>query len=207
LAFVPVTNSGGVELPDDKILFNQLRRLERKRGRSGKDTVDHPPRLHDDLANAVAGVSYLLTTAIEKSRGNFNPALHISRQGLNLVPGQWPLFVGLSYGDSVAASVIAQTYNDEVRVFASFVSEGMSLRRHLEQFTKAWLIAHAHKVRLFGGYESITDRKLESEIFVTCSEVLQGQWASITKLWESRRDTMLDMLVKAVPFTFRPAVQ
>src|SRR5262249_30082677 len=55
--------------------------------------------------------------------------------------------------------------------------------------------------------ESITDRKLESEIFVTCSEVLQGQWASITKLWESRRDTMLDMLVKAVPFTFRPAVQ
>jgi hypothetical protein len=55
LAFVPVTNSAGVELPDDKRLFNELRRLERRRGRTGKDTVDHPPRLHDDLANSVAG--------------------------------------------------------------------------------------------------------------------------------------------------------
>ena len=54
LAFIPVTNSGGVELPDDKRLFNQLRRLERKRGRAGKDTVDHASRNHDDLANAVA---------------------------------------------------------------------------------------------------------------------------------------------------------
>jgi hypothetical protein len=60
LTFVPVTNSGGVELLDDKKLFNELRRLERRRGRLGKDSVDHPPRLHDDLANAVAGVSYLI---------------------------------------------------------------------------------------------------------------------------------------------------
>ena len=68
LAFVPVTNSGGVELPDDKRLFNELRRLERRRGRTGKDTVDHPPRLHDDLANSVAGVSYLLINAEARLR-------------------------------------------------------------------------------------------------------------------------------------------
>ena len=37
LAFIPVTNSGGVELPDDKRLLSELRRLERKRGRAGKD--------------------------------------------------------------------------------------------------------------------------------------------------------------------------
>src|SRR4030095_16274118 len=37
LTFVPVTNSGGVELPDDKRLFNELRRLERRRGRHGKE--------------------------------------------------------------------------------------------------------------------------------------------------------------------------
>ena len=72
-AFIPVTNSRGVELPDDKRLLTQLRRLERKRGRAGKDTVDHPPRLHDDLANGVAGVSYLLTTA-KNARPEFNPA-------------------------------------------------------------------------------------------------------------------------------------
>jgi hypothetical protein len=68
LAFVPVTNSDGVELPDDKRLFNELRRLERRRGRTGKDTIDHPPRLHDDLANAVAGVSYLLINAETRLR-------------------------------------------------------------------------------------------------------------------------------------------
>src|SRR5262245_38369016 len=108
LAFVPVTNSGGVELPDDKILFNQLCRLERKRGRTGRDSIDHPPRLHDDLANAVAGVSYLLSNSVGKSSSEFNPSLHISRQGLTLLTGKWPLFVGLSYGDGIAATVVAQ---------------------------------------------------------------------------------------------------
>jgi hypothetical protein len=68
LAFVPVTNSHDVELPDDKRLFNELRRLERRRGRTGKDTVDHPPRLHDDLANSVAGVSHLILHAGNRLR-------------------------------------------------------------------------------------------------------------------------------------------
>jgi hypothetical protein len=103
--------------------------------------------------------------------------------------------------------VIAQTYNDEVRVFASFVTEGISLRRHLEQFTKSWLITHAHRTQLMGGYEDITDAQLKSEICLTASEVLQGQWASISKSWEIRRDDMLNALTKAVPFTFKPAVQ
>jgi len=207
LAFIPVTNSGGVELPDDKRLLTQLRRLERKRGRAGRDTVDHPPRLKDDLANAVAGVSYLLSSTVEKSRGNFNPRLHISPQGLKMVTGDWPLFCGVSYGDGFVASVIAQTYNDEVRVFAAFCTEGISLRRHLEQFTKSYLITHAHRLQLFGGYEDITDAQLKSEIFLTAQEILQGQWASISKPWEIRRDNLLNSLVKAVPYKLTPAVQ
>ena len=103
LAFIPVTNSRGVELPDDKRLLTQLRRLERKRGRAGKDTVDHPPRLHDDLANTVAGVSYLLST-VKNTRREFNPSLHISKERLRLAVGNWPLFVGLSHGDGIVAS-------------------------------------------------------------------------------------------------------
>ena len=134
LAFVPVTNSGGVELPDDKRLFSELRRLERKRGRAGKDTVDHPPRLHDDLANAVAGVSYLLSD-VKSTRREFNPSLHISKERLRLTVGNWPLFVGLSYADSVVATVVGQMYNSEIRIFAAFVTEGMSLRRHLDDYT------------------------------------------------------------------------
>jgi hypothetical protein len=207
LSFVPVTNSHGVELLDDKRLLTQLRRLERKRGRAGKDTVDHPPRLHDDLANSVAGVSFLLSQKVGKSSSEFNPALHIARTKLTLVPGNWPLFVGVSYGDGFAASVIAQTYNDELRVFASFITEGISLRRHLEQFTKSWLIANVHRLQLFGGYEKEVDEQLKHEISLTCHEVLQGQWASITKLWETRTDAMRDALTKAVPFSFKPAIQ
>jgi hypothetical protein len=86
LAFVPVTNSSGVELPEDPRLLAQLRRLERKRGRAGKDSVDHPPRLYDDLANSVAGVSYLLGLA-KNSRHEFNPAFHVSKTELRLALG------------------------------------------------------------------------------------------------------------------------
>ena len=39
---------------------DELRRLERRRGRSGKDTVDHPPLGSDDVANAVAGAVNLI---------------------------------------------------------------------------------------------------------------------------------------------------
>ena len=136
LAFVPVTNSRGVELPDDKRLFTQLRRLERKRGRAGKDTVDHPPRLHDDLANAVAGVCHLLSnTDKTKPRGEFNPSLHVARQNLKFIEGTWPLLVGVRCDDTFAASVIAQAYGNEVRAMAAFLSQETSLKHHLAQLT------------------------------------------------------------------------
>lgn len=51
-------NTQQVELPDDELLVKELLALERRRGRSGKDSVDHPPRGMDDRANAVAGAVY-----------------------------------------------------------------------------------------------------------------------------------------------------
>ena len=51
-------NTQQVELPEDELLVKELLALERRRGRSGKDSVDHPPRGMDDRANAVAGVVY-----------------------------------------------------------------------------------------------------------------------------------------------------
>ena len=56
LNLIPVLCSRKVELLDNEKLKNELRRLERRRGRSGRDTIDHPPRGSDDVANAVAGV-------------------------------------------------------------------------------------------------------------------------------------------------------
>jgi len=53
-------NTLKIEFPDNQQLINELSSLERRRGRSGKDSVDHPPgrNCHDDLANAAAGAAY-----------------------------------------------------------------------------------------------------------------------------------------------------
>jgi len=53
---LPLLNAGRVELLDLPRLRAQLLGLERRTGRSGKDSIDHPPGSHDDVANAVAGV-------------------------------------------------------------------------------------------------------------------------------------------------------
>ena len=45
------------EIPDDEVLLRQLRMLERRRGSSGRDRVDHPRGGHDDRANVLAGVA------------------------------------------------------------------------------------------------------------------------------------------------------
>ena len=57
LTLLATLNSGRLELPDDRVLVRELLGLERRRGSSGRDRVDHPPGAHDDVANAVAGLS------------------------------------------------------------------------------------------------------------------------------------------------------
>jgi hypothetical protein len=60
IALLPLINSRGVVLLDDKRLINQLTSLERRTHRSGRDTVDHPQRGgHDDVVNAAAGALVL----------------------------------------------------------------------------------------------------------------------------------------------------
>ena len=49
-------NSGRAELLDHVRLSAQLVSLERRTARGGRDTIDHPPGAHDDIANAAAGV-------------------------------------------------------------------------------------------------------------------------------------------------------
>jgi hypothetical protein len=56
LAFLPLLNSGRLDLLDNPRMATQFVGLERRTARSGKDSVDHAPGAHDDVANAVAGV-------------------------------------------------------------------------------------------------------------------------------------------------------
>jgi hypothetical protein len=60
--FLPRLNSAEVDLLDNQCLITQLLGLERRTARGGRDSIDHPPGGHDDLANAVAGaLVYLLS--------------------------------------------------------------------------------------------------------------------------------------------------
>jgi hypothetical protein len=54
--FLPVLNSNRTELLDHPRLVAQLCALERRTARGGRDSIDHPPGGHDDIANVVAGV-------------------------------------------------------------------------------------------------------------------------------------------------------
>jgi hypothetical protein len=59
---LPLLHSGSIVLPNNQRLINQLCGLERKTGRSGRDSIDHGPQpgCHDDVANTVAGAAYLV---------------------------------------------------------------------------------------------------------------------------------------------------
>jgi hypothetical protein len=53
--FLPIINSGRCELLDNARMVAQLVSLERRTARGGRDSIDHPPGAHDDLANVCAG--------------------------------------------------------------------------------------------------------------------------------------------------------
>jgi hypothetical protein len=52
---LPAVNSGIVDLLDHDRLTIQLAGLERRTARGGRDSIDHAPGAHDDLANAACG--------------------------------------------------------------------------------------------------------------------------------------------------------
>ena len=63
---LPLLNSGKIELLDHPRLASQLGNLERRTARGGRDSIDHPPGAHDDIANSACGA---LLRAVKDSRG------------------------------------------------------------------------------------------------------------------------------------------
>jgi len=78
---LPLLNSKRADLLDNDRLLNQVVGLERRTARGGKDSIDHAPGQHDDMANAVAGA---LATLSDKYNGYdatmswVGPAEHIN---------------------------------------------------------------------------------------------------------------------------------
>jgi hypothetical protein len=63
---LPLLNRRRVELLDSTRLVSQLVGLERRIARSGRDSIDHAPGAHDDIANACAGA--LLAASVGSKR-------------------------------------------------------------------------------------------------------------------------------------------
>lgn len=75
LHMLPLLTTGRIEIPDEPVLRRELLGLERRTTRSGKDSVDHGPHGHDDLANAVALAAY---AASRNTRAPFDiDAVHV----------------------------------------------------------------------------------------------------------------------------------
>jgi hypothetical protein len=63
LEALPLFTRGLISIPNHTQLLRELRLLERRTHRSGKDTVDHGPRGNDDHANAMCGCAVLASAA------------------------------------------------------------------------------------------------------------------------------------------------
>lgn len=58
-ALLPALNSKQAVLLDDDRAVTQIVGLERRVARGGRESIDHPPHGHDDIANAIAGAIHL----------------------------------------------------------------------------------------------------------------------------------------------------
>jgi hypothetical protein len=90
--FLPLLNSGKVELLDIPRLATQFTSLERRTARSGFDSIDHAPGAHDDLANAAAGAMVL-------AAAKCGPMV-ISEEALRMSKAPGPARRRLHYGRS-----------------------------------------------------------------------------------------------------------
>ena len=78
---LPLINA--VDLLGNDRLQQQLIMLERRTARGGRDSIDHIPGAHDDVANAVAGA--LVTAFKEPGLTDFNRPLDWTTYGRGLV--------------------------------------------------------------------------------------------------------------------------
>jgi hypothetical protein len=98
LAFLPLVNSGRVDLLDSSRMVAQFVGLERRTSRAGKDSVDHAPGAHDDVGNVVAGVASL-ASAVEQRMPIIMPIIISKAEAGSSIPGS-PYYVS---GDVSAA--------------------------------------------------------------------------------------------------------
>jgi hypothetical protein len=83
---LPLFMSGKIRLLDSRRLVSQFASLER-RTTMGRDRIDHPPHMHDDASNAVAGSMVL---AVDAGKVRVVAPL--------IVTSPWPDVGGIGFG-------------------------------------------------------------------------------------------------------------
>jgi hypothetical protein len=85
LEALPLFTRQAISIPNHPQLLRELRLLERRTHRSGRDTVDHGPRGADDFANAVCGCA---TFAVQ--RGGYDTSMRwvFETDGVRDVPSE-----------------------------------------------------------------------------------------------------------------------
>jgi hypothetical protein len=63
---LPLLNSGRLELLDHPRLIAQIAGLERRTARGGRDSIDHGPSGHDDVANVALGLAAVLAAGDQR---------------------------------------------------------------------------------------------------------------------------------------------
>lgn len=71
LELIPTICSNAIELLDEETSIKQLAALERKTHLGGKDKVDHPQGGRDDVANVIAGASFISSKRRKEAGGLF----------------------------------------------------------------------------------------------------------------------------------------
>lgn len=90
-------NGGRIELPEHDRLAAQLVGLERRTSRGGRDSIDHAPGGHDDLANVVAGLAVelaLVEGPVKYTRATWGRGRQVEKPEPRLGRSQDPNIVG-----------------------------------------------------------------------------------------------------------------
>jgi hypothetical protein len=137
--FLFLINAARIELLDNLRLARELTGLERRTARSGRDSIDHMPGGHDDLANAVAGLLVGLDLDRRPQLVQITDVAGDDKRGVELpAQCQYVYLMVVNVGVDVAAVFCASNLDDpclyildvDVRFFQPGLFGELALRLH-----------------------------------------------------------------------------
>ena len=108
------------------------------------------------------------------------------------------VYIGQTLG--TPASVLLPESGGAVNVLGAFVSEGISLERHLLTVVRPWLLAKGNlsQDRVLGVHEE-TD---SWDLIQILERTIGRRWEPCQSSWEGRREALLDLLGRFVPWSY-----